>query len=101
MRLMPELCRQQPDEWWRRAVFYEVYIRSFADGDGDGVGDLIGLRQRLPYLARLGVDALWLTPFYLSPMADGGYDVADPCLVDPLFGDLEAFDALLADAHAL
>ena len=87
--------------WWRNAVFYQVYIRSFADGDGDGVGDLIGLRDRLPYLADLGVDALWLTPFYLSPMADGGYDVADPTRVDPLFGDLEAFDALLADAHAL
>ncbi len=86
--------------WWERAVFYEVYIRSFADGDGDGVGDLIGLRDRLPYLADLGIDALWLTPFYLSPMADGGYDVADPLNVDPLFGDLDAFDALLADAHA-
>ncbi|HEX4016658.1 MAG TPA: alpha-amylase family glycosyl hydrolase, partial [Frankiaceae bacterium] len=88
-------------KWWEHAVFYEVYIRSFADGDGDGVGDLIGLRERLPYLAELGVDALWLTPFYLSPMADGGYDVADPCEVDPLFGDLDAFDALLAEAHGL
>ncbi len=88
-------------KWWHRAVFYEVYIRSFADGDGDGVGDLHGLRGRLPYLAELGVDALWLTPFYLSPMADGGYDVADPFAVDPLFGDLDAFDALVADAHAL
>ncbi len=98
---MPELCRQHPAEWWRQAVFYQVYIRSFADGNGDGVGDLLGLRDRLPYLAALGVDALWLTPFYLSPMADGGYDVADPCVVDPLFGDLDAFDAVLADAHAL
>jgi alpha-glucosidase len=88
-------------KWWEHAVVYEVYIRSFADGDGDGIGDLIGLRDRLPYLAELGVDALWLTPFYLSPMADGGYDVADPCGVDPLFGDLAAFDALLADAHTL
>ncbi len=82
-------------------MFYEVYVRSFADGDGDGVGDLHGLRQRLPHLVELGVDALWLTPFYRSPMADGGYDVADPCSVDPLFGDLDAFDALVADAHAL
>jgi alpha-glucosidase len=88
-------------EWWRDAVFYEVYIRSFADGDGDGVGDLHGLRARLPYLADLGVDALWLTPFYRSPMVDGGYDVADPCSVDPMFGDMHAFDAMLADAHAL
>ncbi len=87
--------------WWSDAVFYEVYIRSFADGDGDGVGDLHGLSAKLPYLADLGVDALWLTPFYLSPMADGGYDVADPRAVDPLFGDLDAFDALLANAHAL
>jgi alpha-glucosidase len=92
---------EAPRKWWEHAVFYEVYIRSFADGDGDGVGDLIGLREQLPYLADLGVDALWLTPFYRSPMADGGYDVADPCEVDPLFGDLDAFDAVLADAHAL
>jgi alpha-glucosidase len=87
--------------WWSNAVFYEVYVRSFADGDGDGVGDLHGLRERLPYLAALGVDALWLTPFYRSPMADGGYDVADPCSVDPLFGDLDAFDRLIAEAHDL
>jgi alpha-glucosidase len=90
-----------PDKWWSRAVFYEVYVRSFADGDGDGVGDLLGLIEQLPYLARLGVDALWLTPFYLSPMADGGYDVADPCSVDPLFGDLGTFDRLVTEAHAL
>jgi alpha-glucosidase len=88
-------------KWWRNAVFYEVYVRSFADGDGDGVGDLHGLRARLPYLAALGVDALWLTPFYRSPMADGGYDVADPCSVDPLFGDLDAFDRLVTEAHDL
>jgi alpha-glucosidase len=88
-------------KWWEHAVFYEVYIRSFADGDGDGIGDLQGVRQRLPYLADLGVDALWLTPFYLSPMADGGYDVADAYAVDPLFGDLETFDALVTEAHAL
>ena len=86
----------ESSKWWGRAVFYEIYVRSFADGDGDGVGDLHGVRDRLPYLAELGVDALWLTPFYLSPMADGGYDVADPCAVDPLFGDLDAFDALVA-----
>ena len=89
------------DGWWRDAVFYQVYIRSFADDDGDGVGDLAGIRSRLPYLAGLGVDALWITPFYPSPMADHGYDVADPRDVDPVFGDLAGFDALLADAHAL
>ncbi len=88
-------------EWWRDAVVYEVYVRSFADSDGDGVGDLDGVRAHLPHLVSLGVDALWLTPFYRSPMADGGYDVADPTDVDPLFGDLAAFDALLAEAHRL
>ncbi len=88
-------------DWWRDAVFYQVYIRSFADGNGDGVGDLAGLRGRLTYLRDLGVDALWITPFYPSPMADHGYDVADPRDVEPVFGDLAEFDALLAEAHAL
>ncbi len=90
-----------PTDWWRDAVFYQVYIRSFADGNGDGVGDLAGIRSRLPYLAGLGVQALWITPFYPSPMADHGYDVADPRDVEPVFGDLAEFDAMLADAHAL
>ncbi|WP_214317191.1 glycoside hydrolase family 13 protein [Nonomuraea sediminis] len=87
--------------WWRDAVIYEVYVRSFADGDGDGVGDLIGVRDRLPYLKSLGVDAIWLTPFYPSPMADFGYDVADYRDVDPLFGTLGDFKALVDDAHGL
>ena len=87
--------------WWATAVFYQVYPRSFADGNGDGTGDLIGVRERLGYLHDLGVDALWLSPFYRSPMTDGGYDVADPCDVDPMFGTLADFDAMLADAHAL
>ncbi|SEN47989.1 glycoside hydrolase family 13 protein [Nonomuraea pusilla] len=86
--------------WWRDAVVYEIYVRSFADASGDGVGDLAGVRDRLPYLQRLGVDAVWLTPFYPSPMADGGYDVADYRDVDPLFGTLADFEALVADAHA-
>ena len=86
--------------WWRQAVFYEIYIRSFADSNGDGVGDLGGIRQRLGYLTLLGVDALWITPFYPSPMADHGYDVADPRDVDPQFGDLAAFDDLVRAAHA-
>jgi alpha-glucosidase len=90
-----------PADWWRDAVFYQIYIRSFADGNGDGVGDLAGIRSRLPYLAALGVGALWITPFYPSPMADHGYDVADPRDVEPSFGDLAEFDALLAEAHAL
>ncbi len=87
--------------WWRRAVFYQVYPRSFADSDGDGVGDLAGIRAHLADLAWLGVDALWISPFFRSPMADFGYDVSDYCDVDPLFGDLATFDALVADAHAL
>ncbi|GAA0391267.1 alpha-glucosidase [Acrocarpospora corrugata] len=86
--------------WWHEAVVYEIYVRSFADVSGDGVGDLAGVRSRLPYLTELGVDAIWLTPFYRSPMADGGYDVADYRDVDPLFGDLAEFDALVSAAHA-
>ncbi len=86
--------------WWREAVVYQIYPRSFADASGDGVGDLEGLRARLEYLQWLGVDAIWLSPIYRSPMADFGYDVADYRDVDPLFGDLAAFDALVDDAHA-
>ncbi|HEV2062142.1 MAG TPA: alpha-amylase family glycosyl hydrolase, partial [Solirubrobacteraceae bacterium] len=85
--------------WWHEAVVYQVYPRSFADGDGDGVGDLHGLIDRLDHLADLGADAVWLSPIYPSPMADFGYDVSDHCDVDPVFGDLEAFDRLVEDAH--
>jgi alpha-glucosidase len=87
--------------WWRTAVVYEVYLRSFADSDGDGIGDVDGLRSRLPYLADLGVDALWVTPWYPSPMADGGYDVSDHRDIDPRLGTLAGVDALLAEAHAI
>jgi len=86
--------------WWEDAVVYEVYPRSFADADGDGVGDLPGLRSRLGYLADLGVDAVWLTPFYPSPLADGGYDVSDYRAVDPLLGTMADFDGLVKDAAA-
>ncbi|MDX6437511.1 MAG: alpha-glucosidase [Gaiellaceae bacterium] len=89
------------NQWWRSAAFYQIYVRSFQDSNGDGVGDLPGIRSRLPYLKKLGVDALWLTPFYPSPQADHGYDVADYTDVDPQFGTLEDFDALVADAHEL
>jgi len=85
--------------WWSDAICYQVYLRSFADSDSDGVGDLSGVRSRLGYLELLGVDALWITPCYPSPMADHGYDVADPRGVDPLFGDLAVFDLLVREAH--
>ncbi|KRF16766.1 alpha-amylase [Nocardioides sp. Soil797] len=87
--------------WWKHAVCYQIYVRSFADGDGDGVGDLPGITARLDHLAGLGVDAVWITPFYTSPQHDHGYDVADYRDVDPLFGSLADFDALLAHAHDL
>ena len=85
--------------WWRRAVVYQVYIRSFADANGDGIGDIAGIRSRLPYLHDLGIDALWITPWYPSPMADGGYDVADYRGIDPRLGSLADADQLLREAH--
>ncbi len=88
-------------EWWRRAVIYQVYPRSFADGSGDGVGDLAGLRDSLWYLRQLGVDALWITPWYASPLADGGYDVADYRSIHPELGTLADAEALIADATAI
>ena len=91
--------RSTDPDWWKTAVFYQIYPRSFADSNGDGEGDLNGIRARLDYLRDLGVDALWLSPFYVSPMTDGGYDVADPCDVDPRFGTLDDFDAMVAAAH--
>lgn len=89
------------EEWWRGAAIYQVYLRSFADGNGDGIGDLTGLRSRLPYLAELGVDAIWLNPWYPSPMADGGYDVADYRAIEPSFGDLAEAEAYIEEAHTL
>jgi alpha-glucosidase len=91
-----------PDaQWWRSAVIYQVYPRSFADGNGDGIGDLAGIRARLGYLRDLGVDAIWFSPWYPSPMADAGYDVADYRDIDPAFGTLAEAEALVAEAHSL
>ena len=88
-------------EWWRSAVIYQIYPRSFADASGDGIGDLAGITERLPALADLGVDAVWLSPFFRSPQRDAGYDVSDYCDVDPIFGTLDDFDALRDRAHEL
>ena len=88
------------DAWWKSAVLYQIYPRSFQDSDGDGVGDLKGIVERLPYLSELGVDALWLSPIFVSPMADFGYDIADYTAIDPLFGTMADFDALVEAAHA-
>jgi len=93
--------RADADPWWMNAVLYQIYPRSFQDSDGDGVGDLQGIVRRLEYLAQLGVDIVWISPIYRSPQADNGYDISDYRDIDPLFGDLETFDALVARAHEL
>src|ERR1700733_3760259 len=87
--------------WWQTAVIYQVYPRSFQDSDGDGVGDICGIIQRLPYLVELGIDAIWLSPVFPSPMADFGYDISDYTGVHPLFGTMGDLDRLIADSHAL
>jgi alpha-glucosidase len=92
---------QSSDSWWRGAAIYQLYVRSFADGSGDGIGDLAGVRAQLPYLGKLGIDAIWFNPWYPSPMADAGYDISDYRSIDPVFGTLDDADALIAEAHAL
>ena len=102
MQAARKLERPEPAvdrDWWRGAVIYQIYPRSFQDSNGDGIGDLRGIVRRLPYIASLGVDAVWISPFFKSPMKDFGYDVSDYCDVDPMFGTLADFDALLDEAH--
>lgn len=102
LRARPNLGgRVAEDGWWRSAVIYEIYPRSFADGNGDGVGDLAGVRDHLGYLASLGVDAVWFTPWYVSPLSDGGYDVADYRAIDPTFGSLDEAEQLIDEALSL
>jgi alpha-glucosidase len=101
LRLTPVHDRDQEPKWWRASVIYQVYPRSFRDLDGDGIGDLAGITAELGQLAELDIDAIWLSPFYPSPQRDGGYDVSDYCDVDPAFGTLADFDALVAAAQAL
>src|SRR3954451_15098490 len=97
----PARPEDRPDPaWWRQAVVYQIYPRSFADSNADGIGDLRGITDRIPYLASLGIDAVWLSPFYPSALADGGYDVDDYRAVDPRLGTLVDFDALTAALHA-
>jgi alpha-glucosidase len=88
-----------PDAWWQSAAIYQLYVRSFADGNGDGIGDLAGVREHLPYLAALGIDAIWFNPWYPSPMADAGYDISDYLAIEPVFGTLADADALIGEAH--
>ncbi len=92
-------AKPMPPPWWQEAVFYQIYPRSFADGNGDGVGDLAGIIDRVPYIAELGVDAIWLSPVFTSPMHDFGYDVSDYCDIDPVFGSLADMDRLIAECH--
>ena len=98
---MTLLSRTENPDWWRGAVIYQIYPRSYQDSNGDGIGDLPGITRRLPHIAGLGADAIWISPFFTSPMKDFGYDVSDYRDVDPMFGTLEDFDAMVAEAHRL
>ena len=88
-------------DWWLGAVIYQIHPRNFQDSNGDGIGDLMGIVQRLPYITSLGVDAIWISPFFMSPIKDFGYDVSDYCDVDPIFGTFADFDAVVETAHRL
>ena len=88
-------------DWWRGAVIYQIYPRSYQDSNGDGIGDLQGIIERLPHIASLGADAVWISPFFKSPMKDFGYDISDYLDIDPMFGTLADFDAMISEAHRL
>jgi alpha-glucosidase len=96
---MVDNAQQNSSLWWQQGIIYQIYPRSFKDGNGDGIGDLFGIIERLDYLKWLGVDAIWISPIYASPMVDFGYDISDYTAIDPIFGDLAAFDRMLAGAH--
>ena len=96
----PESTVRPDPDWWRHAVVYQIYPRSFADSNGDGVGDIGGIRAHLDHLAELGVDAIWINPWYPSPMKDAGYDVSDYRDIEPIFGTMAEAEALIAEAHA-
>lgn len=98
---IPNSKRKSSNDWWRSAVIYQIYPRSFSDSDGDGTGDLAGIIDRIHHLSDLGIDAIWLSPFFCSPQKDAGYDVSDYCSVDPIFGTLDDFKNLISKAHAL
>lgn len=100
-KIVPSVAESSHQPWWRGASIYQIYPRSFMDSNGDGIGDLPGITAKLDYVASLGIEAIWISPFFTSPMKDFGYDVAEYCGVDPIFGDLAAFDALVARAHEL
>ena len=99
-RVRGHVLARDPD-WWRGAAIYQIYPRSFQDSNGDGIGDLAGITDRLPHIAALGADAIWISPFFPSPMKDFGYDVSDYCDIDPMFGGLADFDRLVTRAHEL
>ena len=101
MNKAPALHSEEKNPWWREAIIYQVYPRSFLDTNGDGIGDLPGITEKLDYIAKLGADIVWISPFFTSPMKDFGYDISNYCDVDPIFGTLADFDALIAKAHGL
>lgn len=101
MTAMTQSTSAPDKDWWRGAVIYQIYPRSYQDSNGDGIGDLKGITARLPHIAALGADAIWISPFFTSPMKDFGYDVSNYVDVDPMFGSLADFDGMIAEAHRL